>query len=350
MLLYDVSPHEGFNLRRDVYLRVAVASHLQAHPPLLALPPFSRIPHWRPQPPLCWKHFFEVNRLKEYIPVTELQDAIPPTGLVLDRLYRLTHFEDAFEGGRFVDKFELRNSSSCRSYTHFWGLNIRFRNEQCVAFQGSASKIFELIAQHPKDRSVMITDAEILLHDEYGTAEYWSARKSIQFSEKLIQIANVFITDKLGCDDIKCFNFISIHWRRGDFARGRPNQVPSVVSTAKQIIAIAVRPEINLKLIFIATDADEREYLELENSLMDYGFTVVRFNPENMHYAEGVAAIIDQIICSRAAFFVGTHESTFTFRIQEEREIMGFDSSTTFNRLCPDTGPCERPSRWKIVQ
>lgn len=49
-------------------------------------------------------------------------------------------------------------------------------------------------------------------------------------------------------------------------------------------------------------------------------------------------------------YFVGSYESTFSFRIQEEREILGFDPDTTFNRLCPDNdSDCEKPSIWKIV-
>lgn len=48
--------------------------------------------------------------------------------------------------------------------------------------------------------------------------------------------------------------------------------------------------------------------------------------------------------------FVGTYVSTFSFRIQEEREILGFDPETTFNRLCSESEEeCEQPSKWKIV-
>lgn len=66
-------------------------------------------------------------------------------------------------------------------------------------------------------------------------------------------------------------------------------------------------------------------------------------------YLEGGIAIIDQIICSHARFFVGTSESTFSFRIQEEREILGFPTETTFNVLCKDKNNCKKPSVWKIV-
>ena len=68
-------------------------------------------------------------------------------------------------------------------------------------------------------------------------------------------------------------------------------------------------------------------------------------------YGDGGVAIIDQWICAHARYFVGTKESTFSFRIQEERDILGFNADTTFNCLCSDKeiGTCEQPTRWRIV-
>ena len=49
-------------------------------------------------------------------------------------------------------------------------------------------------------------------------------------------------------------------------------------------------------------------------------------------------------------YFIGTMESTFSFRIQDEREIIGFDPETTFNRICGEEDKeCEQPAQWKIV-
>merc|ERR1712226_444413 len=60
-------------------------------------------------------------------------------------------------------------------------------------------------------------------------------------------------------------------------------------------------------------------------------------------------AIIDQSICSHARYFLGSYESTFTFRIQEEREIHGFPTKKTFDMLCADGKfDCEKGSQWKI--
>lgn len=49
-------------------------------------------------------------------------------------------------------------------------------------------------------------------------------------------------------------------------------------------------------------------------------------------------------------YFIGTSVSTFSFRIHEEREILGFDPKTTYNRFCGDEeSTCEQPTHWKIV-
>ena len=49
-------------------------------------------------------------------------------------------------------------------------------------------------------------------------------------------------------------------------------------------------------------------------------------------------------------FFIGTSVSTFSFRIHEEREILGFNPKTTYSRFCGDTEKeCEQPTHWKIV-
>lgn len=66
---------------------------------------------------------------------------------------------------------------------------------------------------------------------------------------------------------------------------------------------------------------------------------------------DGGVAIIDQIICSNARKFIGTYESTFTYRIYEEREILGFTRESTFNTLCKfddDFTDCRQNSVWPI--
>ncbi|KAK6049241.1 hypothetical protein COOONC_13254 [Cooperia oncophora] len=75
---------------------------------------------------------------------------------------------------------------------------------------------------------------------------------------------------------------------------------------------------------------------------------VLRFQDDNL--LDGAVAIVDQWICAHARAFIGTHVSTFSYRIQEDREILGFAPNTTFSRLCPDdVTDCEQPAKWTIV-
>lgn len=86
---------------------------------------------------------------------------------------------------------------------------------------------------------------------------------------------------------------------------------------------------------------------------MEPNYSLITYKPEKgikEKFKDGGVAIIEQIICSHARYFIGTYESTFSFRIQEEREILGFPIETTFNRLCHDGSEgCLKPSIWKIV-
>ena len=104
--------------------------------------------------------------------------------------------------------------------------------------------------------------------------------------------------------------------------------------------------------VFISTDAPKKEFLELKELLKELDIEAFRFTPtEEVHrqYMDGGVAIIDQSICSIARYFMGSYESTFTFRIQEEREILGFPIEKTFEILCADGEfDCEKVYR-KIV-
>ena len=77
-LLYDVNPGEGFNLRRDVYMRMAVAAaRLKGW--TLVLPPWGPLYHWQVvseeyETGIPWSRFFDVASLNRYVPVIEFHD------------------------------------------------------------------------------------------------------------------------------------------------------------------------------------------------------------------------------------------------------------------------------------
>lgn len=362
-IFYDVNPPEGFNLRRDVYMRFAImlAEARRSGKKQnwsLVLPPWHRLYHWKSldsrHNPVPWAHFFDIQSLKTYAPIVELQEIFSKTHsktLLLDRLYILQNYADAFEGGTFREKWDV--IPDCDYDGDYWGYNnVTVKEIICVRFQGKISKLWELVSLHPTDKKIMFSHGEIPLHDNYGTKSYWNCRRSMKFNKQLIETANNFIRNNLECDTTKCTTYMSVHWRRQDFARSRSNYVPTISGTAQQIDRSVKKYSPTIRKIFIASDATLKEMEQLENELKSLGYNVNFYLPTRTEletYHDGGIAIIDQIICSHSAYFIGTHESTFSFRIQEEREILGFDSSTTFNRLCPDHGVCEKPSKWTIV-
>lgn len=361
MILYDVNPSEGFNLRRDVYMRFAIMlseAHKRGRKNWhLVLPPFDKLYHWSSSEshskPMFWGDFFDLKSLKTY-PVLELSEAFEKNNknpLLIDTLYILQNFEDPFENGVFEEKWQFL--TDCEYEGNYWGYNnITAKEIVCVRFQGKISKLWELILQHRTDRIVMFMHGEIPLHDNYGSKAYWDCRKSMKFNKKLVKVATDYISKKFDCKTDKCSSYFAVHLRRRDFAYSRPRDVPSIDGAVKQIDKAVKEHTPTVEKIFIATDALNAELKELKTKLKALGYKVYVFKPSKSDletYRDGGIAIIDQIICSHAAYFIGTHDSTFSYRIQEEREIFGFDSDTTFNRFCPDTGVCEKPSRWKII-
>ena len=85
---------------------------------------------------------------------------------------------------------------------------------------------------------------------------------------------------------------------------------------------------------------------------------LVWFEPtlDQLHlYMDGGVAIIDQWIAAHGRHFVGTGYSTFSFRIREDRQLMGFSKESTFNSLCGGDGEeegrgCEQPTYWPMVE
>lgn len=150
--------------------------------------------------------------------------------------------------------------------------------------------------------------------------------------------------------------YISIHLRRRDYVKARPGHIPSLEHAARQVCHHLIR--LNLSLAFISTDADENEIDEIRQHVEQIcqisSKQILTYRPnENIleKILDGGKAIVDQWICAHARYFLGSYESTFSFRIQEDREIFGFEHDVTFNRLCGDREglACEKPNIWSIV-
>ncbi|KOC68600.1 GDP-fucose protein O-fucosyltransferase 2 [Habropoda laboriosa] len=391
-ILYDVNPVEGFNLRRDVYIRTAIfiKNLIEENKEFkwqLVLPPWGNLYHWRSkhigsQAQLPWGLFFDIASLQKYVPVIEMYQFLQEypsenEETNLDIVYILQNDDEMFKTGIFKDKNEIikcndkslqfHKVESNKYVGYFWGYhNVTSKVIKCVKYHGTVLYLKQNLKPNVY-RSVMFDHMEIALHDLYGTKEYWSARRSMRYNSELYDIANEFRKNFLNSTDehdktnrpkdwTKEENkrdaiggpYLSVHLRRRDFLIGRSATVPTIKSAASKLKKKLKKLQLNL--LFVATDAVEEEFNELKGYLSDY--TVFRFIPSDYvlnKFKDGGIAIIDQIICSYARYFIGTHESTFTFRIQEDREIIGFSTTTTFNHLCKGTEKCDSTGQWEIV-
>ncbi|KAM8816553.1 GDP-fucose protein O-fucosyltransferase 2 isoform 2-T2 [Rhynchonycteris naso] len=346
-LLYDVNPPEGFNLRRDVYIRMAslLKTLLKTEEWVLVLPPWGRLYHWQSpdihQVRIPWSDFFDLPSLNRNIPVIEYEQFIAESGgPFIDQVYVLQSYAEGWKEGTWEEKIDDRPCIDPLLYSQ---------------------------DKHEYYRSVMLDRAENLLHDHYGGKEYWDTRRSMVFAKHLRAVGDEFRSKYLNSTNeadrtphkedwtkmkVKLGSslggpYLGVHLRRKDFIWGHREDVPSLDGAVKKIRSLMKTH--GLDKVFVATDAVRTEYEELKNLLPE----MVRFEPtweELELYKDGGVAIIDQWVCSHARFFIGTSVSTFSFRIHEEREILGLDPKTTYNRFCGDQEKvCEQPTHWKIA-
>nr|KAG5713730.1 hypothetical protein BaRGS_024357 [Batillaria attramentaria] len=367
-LLYDVNPGEGFNLRRDVYMRIAnlVRNLNEDAPWILVLPPWGRLYHWKSQHlhqiGIPWSTFFDLASLRKFVPVIEFEELLQllPTP-VIDELYYLQSYQNWKE---WEEKMEIqdclqnpyrRNEETGRWKGWFFGFGETVSAEKfaCMSVMGHASSLKPFLLKNTTGSTVMIDRGEVVLHDRFGDTSYWECRRSMRFSKPLRQLGDAFRETFLDSTDeadntvldedwtkmkrkhgeAKGGPYLAAHLRRADFAHVREKDVPSLKYTAKQLKSKL--EEWKLTKLFIATDASSKEFEKLKGYLD--GYEVFRYEPpsEEVHetYKDGGLAIIDQWICAHARYFIGTRESTFSFRIQDEREILVSGENKTKSKV-----------------
>lgn len=382
-IFYDVNPAEGFNLRRDVYMRYAIFAKLLSDKTeeygdiRLVLPPWSFLYHWqdigKPEQ-IPWGSFFDLKSLQSFAPVIEIHQFFQETKVrfkkvKIEEVYVLQHFPDMFETNKFEDKMSVGECNVRPDTKFFHYKNLTSDNIQCLSFHGFTSQL-EIIIEESSARSILFDRGEVALHDYFGQKLYWECRRSMRFNSELVNFANKFrrkflnsnnIDDNVNIPDDWRYEtlhrkalggpYLAVHLRRKDFVRARPTEVPNLQDAAEQIMIELEK--LQLSTVFLATDAPNEESNKIAAYLREKNYRVVKYEPTHedlIKYKEGGVAIIDQIICAHAQYFIGTYESTFSFRIQEQREILGFPCEKTFNRMCGGkTRQCSPPTVWKIV-
>ncbi|XP_077897330.1 GDP-fucose protein O-fucosyltransferase 2 [Ictidomys tridecemlineatus] len=425
-LLYDVNPMEGFNLRRDVYIRVAslLKTLLKTEEWVLVLPPWGRLYHWQSpdilQDRIPWSEFFDLPSLNKNIPVIEYEhfiegevviyhfarESIPPQvspnrqGTLGERpssswraaettarpgaAGQVMWNRDSWSSWAPELRVVLLESREWRAWcaSPGWGAVPKSagRERGCSGDEGhvglgswcqgvsKGSGTGRAVAPLPGPSEVACSCVR-----SPGPACALSShlspqtRRSMVFAKHLRVVGDAFrsrylnstdATDRIPFEEdwtkMKVEPgsslggpYLAVHLRRKDFIWGHRKDVPSLEGAVRKIRSL-MRTH-RLHTVFVATDAIRTEYEELKKLLPK----MVTFEPsweELELYKDGGVAIIDQWICSHARFFIGTSVSTFSFRIHEEREILGLDPKTTYNRFCGDQEKaCEQPSHWEIA-
>ena len=279
-ILYDTNPGEGFNLRRDVYIRIAnlVKGLNEAEKRestdveyTLVLPPWGRIGyHWgHEENQIPWSDFFNIEALNKHIPVIEFEEFNSNHDFI-NNIWYLQHYAEGW-GEKFEEKVDDRE---CISNDHhyqsekngnglfsgwFYGYReVRGKKFKCVSAQGMARVLIPKIRGAEGD-SVFIDRAETVLHDKFGQLDYWSARRSMQFSEKLFGVAVNFekVSGLISENDEKIDylgenwenynskklakkeggNYIACHLRRRDFLRMQKHRnIPTMKGAAKFLL------------------------------------------------------------------------------------------------------------------
>uniref|UniRef100_A0ABI7ZT49 GDP-fucose protein O-fucosyltransferase 2 n=1 Tax=Felis catus TaxID=9685 RepID=A0ABI7ZT49_FELCA len=149
-LLYDVNPPEGFNLRRDVYIRVAslLKTLLKTEEWVLVLPPWGRLYHWQSpdihQVRIPWSDFFDLPSLNRNIPVVEYEQFIAESGgPFIDQVFVLQSYAEGWKEGTWEEKIDERPCIDPLLYAQdkheyyrgwFWGYEeTRALNVSCLS-------------------------------------------------------------------------------------------------------------------------------------------------------------------------------------------------------------------------
>ena len=160
-LIFEVNPGEGFNLRRDVYIRVAnLVKHMQEEGEkiILVLPPWRQLYHWKSgtrQNAIPWKRFFDVKNINNYVSVIEFSEFLkinksPGIDLIV---YLQRHpdgfskgWEEKIEDDKCTDNPVYWKDDDGTYHGYFWGLEYVYgRDFKCVSVQGSAKILADYI-------------------------------------------------------------------------------------------------------------------------------------------------------------------------------------------------------------
>ena len=133
----------------------------------------------------------------------------------------------------------------------------------------------------------------------FSTPNYTDYRKHVKFHKRFYNIFN------------SSEKYLSIHWRQEDFLKVRPQ----VVMNKEELVKYVKRKlkELNLKKVYIATNSNIPEDL----NYIHKNLPTFKYPQENMSDID--YAILETLICTKSAYFIGTDTSLYSTHIIGER-------------------------------
>ena len=294
----------------------------------------------QPHKVIPFKKFFDMSALKAYgVPLVSFDEFKRCSGLKIDR---------GFCGrGSWYDQNTGKNLMTAGTLVPTW-LNKTtvvsdvFRREnlevQNVWFHGQNIHWVpqvHLLEQEPVKSAAVIFFQQSnlfpkMITPRFSTADWTDLRSRFLFSKELVEEAERAM-NQMG---LSPGNYVSVHWRRGDFRTAKKHSVnqhnPANVAIAVKNIVKKVN--VTLKFpVFLATDNKSEEELNEFAAYLN-SVKILRYEPPkngNRFKLNAYKAVIEQIICAKARGFTGMEESSFTWTIIEERKLQGLNPETS---------------------
>eukprot|EP00457_Paulinella_chromatophora_P005614 gb/GEZN01005631.1/.p1 GENE.gb/GEZN01005631.1/~~gb/GEZN01005631.1/.p1 ORF type:complete len:520 (-),score=89.83 gb/GEZN01005631.1/:218-1558(-) len=221
----------------------------------------------------------------------------------------------------------------------FWGTGLQAKEIACFDHMGSPYLLIPHILSRP-GRTFFIDQAKQTSHhcyDQHYSTEWWQIRRSMAYASHLRTAAEAFWIDM----GLSSRPYLAVHLRRGDFvvhskAPALEEAVESIraardafTSRLQSVSAGVVLP------VFVATATSTQELARLRSLLP--GMLLLADWPHHTNFSVGQRLVLDMIISAHADWFLGTEDSTVTFRIREDRELLGRTESSTYGVVCGST-------------
>ena len=351
--LYDVGPGERFNMRKAIVARPvatvkALSKLLDGDAVTLVLPPFKQFGETMFE---RWDRFFDVDGMASMgVQFCEQDQYWNSVKAKIDFVYLPSECPEEAMARRDFEQ-------------EVFGANVQIGRLFCAGESSGAGSNTD--STDPKylaalkeqlqggtfdaPKAVMVPGMEgITPSIDEGNANRLLVQQHMRFGSGIKTAANAWArSSPLGGR-----KYVSMHLRRGDFARAHASHAPSVTD-----VVTAVRDAARgtgVKDFVLATNGSPEEVSEIKGLLesdAEYPVALHRFGSAyenadvsqrkydrsgaNGEHSSLQVAAIEQALAAAGEVFFGTHQSTFSMQIHHERRAAGYDWDKSSRTVLP---------------